>query len=90
MKGFAIPLILSGAIASLAVAAAIASPPNLTGSWSVQQTGYNGTTTSSITLTQSGNGVVGTNAANGNGFTGTFVTDGQINGKWHGPGGAAG
>ena len=88
MKGFAIPLFLSGAIASLAVAAAIASPPNLTGSWNVQQTGYNGTTTSSIKLTQSGNGVVGTNAANGNGFTGTFVTDGQINGKWHGPGGA--
>ena len=31
---------------------------------------------------------MGSNATNGNGFTGTFVTDGQINGKWHGPGGA--
>src|SRR5215472_7760381 len=28
------------------------------------------------------------NGANGNGFTGTFVNDTQINGKWHGPGGA--
>ena len=41
-----------------------------------------------ITLTQSGNGVVGTSAATGNGFTAKFVSDTQINGKWHGPGGA--
>ncbi|HTA40705.1 MAG TPA: hypothetical protein VK760_16600 [Candidatus Acidoferrales bacterium] len=88
MKGFAVPLFLSGAIASLAIAAAVASAPNLTGTWNIEQTGLNGSSTSQITLKQSGDGVVGTNAANGNGFTGTFVTDGQINGKWHGPGGA--
>ncbi len=35
-----------------------------------------------------GYGFVGTNASNGNGFTGTFVDDSKINGKWHGPGGA--
>ncbi len=33
-------------------------------------------------------GIVGNNASNGNGFTGEFVSDGKINGKWHGPGGA--
>ena len=58
------------------------------GDLAVQQTGLNGNSTATITLTQSGNGFVGKNAANGNGFTGTFVNDTQINGKWHGPGGA--
>jgi hypothetical protein len=75
-------------IAGLGVVAALASPPNITGTWQVQQTGLNGNSTATITLQQSGNGVVGTNAANGNGFTGAFVNDTQINGKWHGPGGA--
>jgi hypothetical protein len=76
------------ALAALAVAPAVASPPNITGTWAVQQTGMNGTSTSTITLSQSGMGVVGNNASNGNGFNGTFVNDTQINGKWHGPGGA--
>jgi hypothetical protein len=75
-------------MAGLAVVTAFASPPNITGTWKIQQTGLNGTTQSTITLQQSGMGIVGQNASNGNGFTGTFVTDGQINGKWHGPGGA--
>jgi len=88
MKRFTLSLLCGVAIAALSITAATASPPNLTGSWAVQQTGLNGTSTSTVTLTQSGNGVVGTNAANGNGFTGTFVNDGQINGKWHGPSGA--
>jgi len=76
------------AIVALSVTTAIASPPNVTGTWNVQQTGLNGGTTATITLTQSGNQFVGSNARNGNGFTGTFVTDTQVNGKWHGPGGA--
>ena len=66
----------------------MASPPNITGTWHVEQTGVNGGSESTITLSQSGSGVVGRNAANGNGFTGTFVNDTQINAKWHGPGGA--
>jgi hypothetical protein len=69
-------------------AAALAAPPNITGNWTVEQTGANGTTSSTVSLTQSGMGVVGTNKKTGNGFTGTFVTDSQINGKWNGPGGA--
>jgi hypothetical protein len=88
MKRLVISLGCALAVAAFSVAAAIAQPPSLTGTWTVQQTGANGTTQSTVTLSQSGNGVVGQNAANGNGFTGTFVNDTQINGKWHGPGGA--
>jgi hypothetical protein len=71
-----------------ALAPALASPPNLTGHWVVAQTGANGGATGNLTITQSGDGIVGQNAVNGNGYTGTFVNDSQINGKWHGPGGA--
>ncbi|MBV9719322.1 MAG: hypothetical protein JOZ77_08380 [Candidatus Eremiobacteraeota bacterium] len=88
MKRLAISLIGGIALVAVSWTAAFASAPNLTGTWNVQQTGANGTSTSTVTLQQSGNGVVGSNAANGNGFTGTFVNDTQINGKWHGPGGA--
>jgi hypothetical protein len=88
MKRLAISLFCGFAVAATSIATGLASPPNLTGTWSVQQTGLNGGSTSTITLTQSGMGLVGSNAANGNGFTGTFVSDGQINGKWHGPAGA--
>jgi hypothetical protein len=89
VKRCALALFLGGAIiAALSTAPAMASPPSLNGTWKIQQTGLNGTTAGTVTLTQSGNGLVGQNATNGNGFTGTFVTDSQINGKWHGPGGA--
>ncbi len=88
MKRFILSLVLSSAFAATAIAPALADPPNLTGSWVIQQSGLNGTSESRITLTQSGMGIVGTNAANGNGFTGTFVTDSKINGTWKGPGGA--
>ena len=88
MKRLATSLFCGFAIAALAIAPALASPPNITGTWTVQQTGANGTTTTTITLTQSGMGIVGSNAKTGNGFTGEFVNDTQINGKWHGPGGA--
>jgi len=88
MKRLAISLICGAAIAAASVVSAVASPPSVTGTWTIEQTGLNGSTTSTITLKQSGMGVVGTNAANGNGFNGEFVTDSQINGKWHGPGGA--
>lgn len=76
------------AILATSTVAVVASPPSLTGTWNVQQQGLNGSSQSTITLTQSGESVVGQNSANGNGFTGTFVTDSKINGKWHGPGGA--
>jgi hypothetical protein len=87
LKRFLISLFCGGAIAATSIATGLASPPNLTGTWAVQQTGLNGTTTATVSLTQSGNGVVGS-STKGNGFTGTFATDAQINGKWHGPGGA--
>ena len=88
MKRSVISLFCGFAIAAMSAGAAIASPPSLTGTWTVQQTGLNGTTTSTITITQSGSDFVGSNAKNGSGFTGTFVSDTQINGKWHGQGGA--
>jgi hypothetical protein len=77
-------------VAFVAVSSAVAraEPPSLTGKWMVQQSGLNGNSTGSIDLSQSGMGVVGTNAASGNGFTGTFVTDSKLNGTWKGPGGA--
>ena len=88
MKRLATSLFCGLAVAALSIAPALASPPNLTGTWAVQQTGLNGTTTATITINQSGMGLTGTNPKNGNGYTGTFVNDTQINGKWHGPGGA--
>src|SRR5580698_9526619 len=84
--------LIAAAVGALAIAAtsvaAFANPPSVTGTWRIEQSGLNGTSTSTVTLTQSGMGIVGNNAANGNGFTGTFVNDTQINGKWHGPSGA--
>jgi hypothetical protein len=88
LRRLALALFFGVSIAALSSAAGVASPPTLTGTWNIQQSGLNGTTTGTVTMTQSGSGVVGQNAANGNGFTGTFVTDSQINGKWHGSGGA--
>jgi hypothetical protein len=88
MKRLALSLICGFAVATLSVPAALASPPDLTGTWTIQQTGANGTTAGTVTMTQSGNGIVGQNPKTGNGFTGDFVNDTQINGKWHGPGGA--
>jgi hypothetical protein len=88
MKRLVTSLFCGFAVTALSIAPALASPPNLTGTWDVQQTGLNGTTESTVTLNQSGMGLTGMNAKNGNGFNGTFVNDTQINGKWHGPGGA--
>ena len=88
MNRLVLSVLCGVAIAATSVATALAQPPHITGTWSIQQSGANGTTQSTITLTQSGTGIVGQNAKNGNGFTGTFVNDTQINGKWHGPGGA--
>ncbi|MBV8530209.1 MAG: hypothetical protein JO104_02745 [Candidatus Eremiobacteraeota bacterium] len=88
MKRLVTSVLSSLAIAATSLAAALASPPSVSGTWTIQQSGLNGTTTSTVTLTQSGGGIVGQNAKTGNGFTGTFVNDTQINGKWHGPGGA--
>jgi len=88
MKGSLVALFSSAALVAFTVGTAVASPPHITGTWQIQQTGPNGTTNSTITLTQSGNGIVGSNASNGNGFNGEFVSDSQINGKWNGPAGA--
>jgi hypothetical protein len=85
---FARSLICGLAVAALSSASAVAAPPRLTGTWVVQQTGANGTTTSKFTITQSGDSFVGQNAKTGLGVTGNFVNDSQINGKWHGPQGA--
>jgi len=74
-------------LAALWSAAALAAPPNLTGKWTVEQTGPNGTVTSEVSLKQSGMAIVGT-TSKGNGINGEFVSDTQINGKWNGPGGA--
>jgi hypothetical protein len=87
MKRLVISAFCGFSIVALTVAPVLASPPNITGTWTVQQTGLNGSTQSTITLTQSGSSFVG-QRADGTGFNGTFVTDSQINGKWHGPGGA--
>ncbi len=73
---------------ALSSVAAQAAPPNMTGTWTVQQSGLNGSNSSTVKITQSGSGLVGQSSVNGRGFTGTFVTDSQINGKWHGPDGA--
>ncbi|HZV76145.1 MAG TPA: hypothetical protein VFF63_00140 [Candidatus Babeliales bacterium] len=88
MKRLAVSVLCGLAVAATSVAVGLASPPNITGTWAVQQAGLNGNSTSTITLTQSGMGIVGSNPKTGNGFTGEFVNDTQINGKWHGPGGA--
>jgi hypothetical protein len=82
VKRFSLSLVVVIAIAAMSTAAALAAPPNLTGKWNVEQTGKNGSSTATITLTQSGNGVVGTNAANGGSFTGTFVSDSKLNVTW--------
>jgi hypothetical protein len=87
MKRFASSLTLCAMICAFSTSPASAQSPNLSGHWAVQQTGVNGSTTSNVTLTQSGDGFTG-QSANGNGFNGTFVDDSKINGKWHGPGGA--
>jgi hypothetical protein len=76
------------AIVLLSIAPTLADPPSLTGNWNIEQTGANGGSTGTVVLKQSGNSIVGSNAKTGNGFTGDFVNDTQINGKWHGPGGA--
>jgi hypothetical protein len=87
MKRIVLSLAAGAAIAASSVIVAFASPPNLTGTWVVQQSGLNGNSQTTVKLTQSGMGLVGTSSTN-NGFTGEFVNDSQINGKWHGPGGA--
>ena len=88
MKRIIFVVVCAFSLVALSLVAAQAAPPNLTGTWTVQQSGLNGTSTTTITLNQSGTSLVGQNAKNGNGFTGEFVNDSQINGKWHGPGGA--
>jgi len=82
VKRFTISAFLVLGIAAFSAAAALAAPPNISGQWTVEQTGANGSTTATISLTQSGNTVVGTNSANGGAFNGTFVDDSKLNVKW--------
>ena len=77
MKRFALSLSFAVAIAALSSAVALAAPPNITGNWTIEQSGPNGTTSSTVAVTQTANAIVGKNTKNGNGFTGTFVTDSQ-------------
>ena len=88
MKRFVISICCGVALAAGTAIGLAQQVPNVTGTWSIEQTGANGTTRSTVTLKQSGNGIVGTNAANGTGFTGEFANGERIDGKWHGPGGA--
>ena len=97
MKRFAFSLSLAVAVIAASGTIALAAPPNLTGSWTIEQSGPNGTGTSTVNMTQTGNTIVGKNPKNNNGFTGAFCTPDvdkgcnsplQINGKWNGPGGA--
>lgn len=87
MKRLLLSLICGLAVALPAGVPASAAPPSLTGNWTIEQSGLNGTTTGKMTITQSGDGITGQTAA-GVGITGEFVSDSKINGKWHGPGGA--
>jgi hypothetical protein len=87
MKRFAIFSLCGFVLTAAFGAPALAAPPNITGSWVVQQSGLNGSSSTRVKLTQSGMGIVG-QSSTGNGITGEFVNDSQINGKWHGPGGA--
>jgi hypothetical protein len=56
MKRFAASLLSAVAIAATFAVAGLAAPPSVTGTWTIQQSGLNGSSTSQITLTQSGNG----------------------------------
>ena len=75
MRRLAASVICGFAVAALSIAPAMAAPPNVNGTWAIQQTGTNGTTSGTITVTQSGMGIVGQNAKTGNGYTGEFVND---------------
>jgi hypothetical protein len=87
MKRFASSLILAAIIPAFSASPAFANPPSMSGHWNVEQTGANGSTTTSVALTQAGDGFTG-QGSTGNGFNGTFVDDSKINGTWHGPSGA--
>jgi hypothetical protein len=97
LKRFALSLSLGIAVVALSSAVALAQPPNITGQWVIEQSGPNGTGTSTVSLTQTGSTIVGKNPKTGNGFSGAFCTPNvdkgctspnQINAKWNGPGGA--
>src|SRR5215467_7543979 len=75
VKRFAISLLSVFAVAVLWSTAAVAQP-NLTGQWVVEQTGPNGTGTSTITITQTGNTIVGKNPKTGTGFSGSYCQQG--------------
>ena len=77
-------LLSAGCALAILAASAVAlaqEVPNVAGTWTIEQSGANGTTTSTIKLHQSGNAIVGS-APSGNGFTGELqpVTGSTANG----------
>ena len=89
MRRFVIALLCSVALVATSATIVLSqSQPNISGAWTVEQGGLNGTTTSKVNLKQSGSGIVGNSPTTKNSFTGEFVNATQINGKWSGPGGA--
>ena len=73
--------------------------PNISGNWTVEQTGYNGPSSSTVTITQTGNKLVGNNPTTGMSFVGQYCTPNvdkgcesalQMNGNWRDKSGGVG
>ena len=63
MRRLAFSAFFALTIVATSIGVGVAAPPsNMTGTWVVQQTGANGNSTTQITLSQSGNQLVGTSA----------------------------
>lgn len=85
-------LSLSTAVVVVAASSAVAlAQPNVTGNWTVEQTGMNGPSAGTVTLTQTGNTLVGINKGTGTSFRGGYCQQGvdkgcdsanQINAIW--------
>lgn len=90
MKRLGFYVFFAALIFTCSATAALAGP-NISGPWTIEQTGYNGPSTGKITITQTGNALVGNNPTTGMSFTGKYCTPGtdkgcdsdmQINGNW--------
>ena len=90
MKRLGIYVFAAMFILAFSASAALAGP-NVTGNWTVEQTGANGSSSGTVSLTQTGNSLVGMNKQTGTSFSGKYCTpnvdkgctsDMQINGMW--------
>jgi len=97
VKRFAFSLSLVFAIAALSTTAALAQP-NLTGNWTVEETGERGSVNGAAAITQTANSFVG-KTSGGASFNGKFCTPDvdkgctsplQVNGTWRGKTGEVG